>query len=383
MKQWGTTCHVSCLAATNSHFRVLEGHAMNEPASAHSHYPDLSKVIPCYHYIKEVFNKAKATSLRPHSEWDSAIDLLPGAPISKARLYAISSPERKAMDEYIEALLRSGIIRPSSSVAGPGFFFVGKKDNSRHAYDITVKNRYLLLLISSAFELLQQARVFTRLDLRNAYHLVRIWEGDEWKMGFNTPSGHYEYLTTYSSSLLIQQLINVTSVTSDLLAGEPAIRQGGEILFSQWSPKAEEAFQRLKKLFTTASILMVLDPTLQFVVEVDALNKCIGAVLSQRSAVDNRIHPYAFLSCRCPRRPNLMLCPTCMNWEPSAKEPETILPPDRVVGSVTWQIEKDVQRVCCGESQLLRGVLETDCSYRKCGSPSLVFPQSRLVSSLV
>ncbi|KAK1806234.1 hypothetical protein P4O66_000121 [Electrophorus voltai] len=45
-----------------------------------------------------------------------------------------------------------------------------------------------------AFETLQQASVFTKLDLRSAYNLVRIWEGDEWKTAFITPSGHYEYL---------------------------------------------------------------------------------------------------------------------------------------------------------------------------------------------
>ena len=27
-----------------------------------------------------------------------------------------------------------------------------------------------------------------------AYHLVRIGEGDEWKTGFTTPSGHFEYM---------------------------------------------------------------------------------------------------------------------------------------------------------------------------------------------
>ena len=57
-----------------------------------------------------------------------------------------------------------------------------------------MKNRYPLPLLSSAFELLQGATVFTKLDLRNAYHLVRIREGDEWKTAFNTPTGHYEYL---------------------------------------------------------------------------------------------------------------------------------------------------------------------------------------------
>ena len=51
----------------------------------------------------------------------------------------------------------------------------------------------LLPLISTAFDLLQGATIFSKLDLRNAYHLVRIRQGDEWKTAFNTPSGHYEY----------------------------------------------------------------------------------------------------------------------------------------------------------------------------------------------
>lgn len=48
--------------------------------------------------------------------------------------------------------------------------------------------------MSSAFELLEGASIFTKLDLRNAYHPVRIHEGDEWRTAFNTPTGHYEYL---------------------------------------------------------------------------------------------------------------------------------------------------------------------------------------------
>lgn len=41
-----------------------------------------------------------------------------------------------------------------------------------------VKNRYPLPPMSSAFELLKDARIFTKLDLRIAYHLVRIRQGD-------------------------------------------------------------------------------------------------------------------------------------------------------------------------------------------------------------
>lgn len=47
--------------------------------------------------------------------------------------------------------------------------------------------------MNAAFVLLQGA-VFTKLDLHNSYHLVRIREEDERKTAFNTPTGHDEYL---------------------------------------------------------------------------------------------------------------------------------------------------------------------------------------------
>ncbi len=100
------------------------------------------------------------------------------------------------MEKYISDSLAAKIIRPSSSPAGAGFFFVKKKDGSlrpcidyRGLNNITVKNTYPLPLMSSAFERLQGAFFFTKLDLRNTYHLVRIREGDEWKTAFNTPRG--------------------------------------------------------------------------------------------------------------------------------------------------------------------------------------------------
>ena len=67
------------------------------------------------------------------------------------------------MEKYIGESLAAGLIRPSSSSAGAGFF-VGKKDGSlrpcidyRGLNDITIKNRYPIPLISSAFTALQKA----------------------------------------------------------------------------------------------------------------------------------------------------------------------------------------------------------------------------------
>lgn len=105
------------------------------------------------------------------------------------------------MEKYISESLFAGIIRPSSSPVSAGVFFVEKKDKTlrpcidyRGLNKITVKNKYSLPLLTSAFELLQGVTIFSKLDLRNAYNLVRIREGDEWKTAFNTHLGHFEYL---------------------------------------------------------------------------------------------------------------------------------------------------------------------------------------------
>jgi hypothetical protein len=58
---------------------------------------------------------------------------------------------------------------------------------------ITMKNRYLLPLISEAIDPLSGTKLYTKLDIRDAYHWVRVVEGEECKTAFCTHYGHYEY----------------------------------------------------------------------------------------------------------------------------------------------------------------------------------------------
>lgn len=64
----------------------------------------------------------------------------------------------------------------------------------------------------------------------------------------------------------------------------------------QWDQSAQEAFSRLKDRFATAPILRQPDLSQQIVVEVDATDSGVGAVLSQRR--DVKLHPCAFYSHR-------------------------------------------------------------------------------------
>jgi hypothetical protein len=42
-------------------------------------------------------------------------------------------------------------------------------------------------------EQLGSVKIFTKIDLRGAYNLVQVKEGDEWKTTFRTRYGHFEY----------------------------------------------------------------------------------------------------------------------------------------------------------------------------------------------
>jgi hypothetical protein len=57
-----------------------------------------------------------------------------------------------------------------------------------------VKNRYPLPRIYDSLYLLKNVVYFTKLDLRNGYHQIRVIEHDAWKTAFKTKQGLFEWL---------------------------------------------------------------------------------------------------------------------------------------------------------------------------------------------
>ena len=112
----------------------------------------------------------------------------------------MSYKELHLLWEDLQDQLPKGFIRHSSSPAGAPVLFVKKSDGSlrlcvdyRGLNEITIKNRYPLPLLQETLTRLSQAKYYTKLDIRGAYNLVRIAEGEEWKTAFRTRYGHFEY----------------------------------------------------------------------------------------------------------------------------------------------------------------------------------------------
>jgi len=370
--------------------------------------PPSEEIPAAYRDLSVAFSKQEADKLPPHRLTDCKIVLEKDASLHYGPIYPLTQEEEKVLREYIEENLEKGFIRPSESPAGYPVVFQKKKDGTlRVCIDykklnaVTVRNSYPLPLITDIIERVKGAKFFTKLDLRSAYNLIRIQEGDEYKTAFRTKFGHYEYLVmpfglknapaTFQSfinavlrpyldkfvilylddilifsknleehhnhvRMVLQKLIenNLYVKLSKCEFDQEKVEFLGYVLsgkgistdpkkiaaikewpvpknikdvqrfvglcnyyrrfvknFSNiakplhnltknnvkfiWDNKCEQAFNELKTRLTTAPILRFPDPQKQFIVECDASNFAIGAVLSQYD--DNKIlHPVAYYS---------------------------------------------------------------------------------------
>jgi hypothetical protein len=130
---------------------------------------------------EDVADNNAADTLPEHYGSDYAIEIEEGATVPYGPLYNLSPKELEVLREYLAEAKRLGWIRDSTSSAGALILFVPKKDSTlRLCVDycslnkVTKKNRLALPLISEMLDCLGGAVVFTKLDIKNAYHCIRI-----------------------------------------------------------------------------------------------------------------------------------------------------------------------------------------------------------------
>ncbi|SOV04873.1 uncharacterized protein UDID_17220 [Ustilago sp. UG-2017a] len=130
-----------------------------------------------YQHLRDVFDEVEADKLPHHTEHDLHLELLEGGKPPQGPLYLKGPREMAELRKYLDENLEKGLCV-----------------DYRGLNEITVKNRAPLPLIEEQLFLLRKARIYTKLDLRAAYNLIRIAKGDEWKTAFGTQLGLYEYL---------------------------------------------------------------------------------------------------------------------------------------------------------------------------------------------
>jgi hypothetical protein len=148
-----------------------------------------------------VFSEEEINRLPDHTEYDHRIELIEGSVPPFGPIYPLSEKELQTLREYLRKELAAGKIRRFKSPAGAPIIFVPKPDVSmrlcvdyRGVNKVTVKDRTPLPLMSELREQLGLAKIFTKLDLKNGYNLIRITKGDEWKTAFRMRYDLFEYL---------------------------------------------------------------------------------------------------------------------------------------------------------------------------------------------
>jgi transposase InsO family protein len=410
-------CQQHCTKSAASHFALqLDQGVLQHPEARIIGYvaaiatDPLSLVPDQFRPFLDVMNEEVAAALPEHRSYDHGIQLKEGETAPWGPIYPLSEAELETLREWLKEMLRTGKIRRSTSSASSPILFVPKPHGRglrlcvdyRGLNRITVANRYPLPLMAELQDRIRGAKVFTKMDLKNGYHLVRIKEGDEWKTAFRTRYGLYEFLVMpfglCNAPATFQDMINhifrdlldqgLVAYIDDLLIYAPTQEQHDQIVtevltrlrrhrlavaaekcewakeeveflgyvigregvkMSQekveavlewkspqslaetqqflgfanfyrrfirdysriakplteltkgngrnwtWTTEAERAFVELKGRFTSAPVLAHFDPARPAIIETDASDFALGAILSQRDD-HNQLHPVAFHS---------------------------------------------------------------------------------------
>ena len=160
-----------------------------------------------------MFSEILSDSLNTHDQMKHLIDLRKNKMSCIEFIYKITWDELTVIQDYLDSALEKKWIRSSSSFAEASVLFVKTLNESLHLCvnyrdlnEITVKNNYLLSLLSETLNRFAHARHFIKIDICNVYHHIWIRKSNEWKTTFCTRYNQFEY------QMILFELTNASEI---------------------------------------------------------------------------------------------------------------------------------------------------------------------------
>ncbi|GBL99245.1 Transposon Ty3-G Gag-Pol polyprotein [Araneus ventricosus] len=172
----------------------------------------------------------------------------------------LSFPENQAVNKQIDEWLDQGIVRQRSSEYASPIVLVKKKDGTarlcvdyRKLNRKLVKDRFPLPLIEDVLDKLQDAKVYSTLDLKNGFFHVEVNEDCKHFTSFIVPDGQFEFNKVpfgLSTSPSVFQRY-VYSIFRELMRKGIVIIYMDDLIIP--AKDEDEGIEKLKKVFEVAS----------------------------------------------------------------------------------------------------------------------------------
>ena len=140
-------------------------------------------------------------TLPKQRDTDHRIELVEGAKPLAHRIYRMTPEQELELKRQIDKYLAAGQIERTYSPFGAGTLFANKKDGTqrlcidyRALNYITVKDVYPIPRIDEIIDKFAKSKYFSKIDLQQGYHQIRLHPDDIKKTAFQTKFGSFHFL---------------------------------------------------------------------------------------------------------------------------------------------------------------------------------------------